>query len=229
MLLLGPYYFCPLLSPMFAWNVPLISLILLKRSLIFPILLFSSISLHWSLRKAFLSLLAILWNSAFKWVYLSFSPCLSVFFFSQLFVGPPKTTILPFYISFSWGWVWSPPPVQCVYVCVWKNWLTWLLRLTNSKICSWQAGHPGESVTSSLRLKTWELGESMLSGQCWESMLRVLLLSGQEPIFFFWFFCLFYFLCFFELYRIQVLIFKENLAENSMDVHYTVLFTFFDF
>ena len=30
-----------------------------------------SISLHWSLSKAFLSLLAILWNSAFKWVYLS--------------------------------------------------------------------------------------------------------------------------------------------------------------
>ena len=30
--------------------------------------------LHWSLRKAFLSLLAILWNSAFKWVYLFFSP-----------------------------------------------------------------------------------------------------------------------------------------------------------
>ena len=40
----------------------------------FPILLFSSISLHWSLRKAFLSFLAILWNSAFKWVYCSFSP-----------------------------------------------------------------------------------------------------------------------------------------------------------
>ena len=27
-------------------------------------------------RKAFLSLLGILWNSAFKWVYLSFSPLL---------------------------------------------------------------------------------------------------------------------------------------------------------
>ena len=39
-------------------------------------LLLSSSSLHWSLRKAFLSLLAILWNSAFKWVYLSFSPLL---------------------------------------------------------------------------------------------------------------------------------------------------------
>ena len=38
------------------------------------ILLFSSVSLQWLLRMAFLSLLAILWNSAFKWVYLSFSP-----------------------------------------------------------------------------------------------------------------------------------------------------------
>ena len=36
--------------------------------------LVSSISLHWSLRKAFLSLLAIPWKSAFRWVYLSFSP-----------------------------------------------------------------------------------------------------------------------------------------------------------
>ena len=52
----------------FAWNVPLVSLIFLKSSLVFPILLFSSISLHWSLRKAFLFLLAILWNAAFKWV-----------------------------------------------------------------------------------------------------------------------------------------------------------------
>ena len=40
----------------------------------FPILLFSSISLRWLLRKAFLSLFAILWNSSFKWVYRSFSP-----------------------------------------------------------------------------------------------------------------------------------------------------------
>ena len=50
------------------------SLIFLKRSLVFPILFFPSISLHGSLKKAFLSLLAILWNSVLKWVYLSFSP-----------------------------------------------------------------------------------------------------------------------------------------------------------
>ena len=39
--------------PIFASNVSLISLIFSKRSLVFPILLCSSISLHWSLRKAF--------------------------------------------------------------------------------------------------------------------------------------------------------------------------------
>ena len=57
-----------------AWYVPLISLIFLKRSLVFPILLFSSICLHWSLNKPFLSLLVHLWNTPFRWVYLSFYP-----------------------------------------------------------------------------------------------------------------------------------------------------------
>ena len=71
--------FLSFIEPIFVWNVPLVSLIFLKRSLVFPILLFSSVSLHWSLRKAFLSLLAILWNSAFKWVFLSFPPLLFSF------------------------------------------------------------------------------------------------------------------------------------------------------
>ena len=66
--------FLSFIVPMSAWNVPLALLIFLKRSLVFPSLLFSSISLHWSLRKAFLPLLAILWNFACKWAYLSFSP-----------------------------------------------------------------------------------------------------------------------------------------------------------
>ena len=66
--------FLSFIEPIFAWNLPLASLIFLTRSLVFSILLFSSISLHWSLRKAFLSLLAILWNSAFRWEYLSFPP-----------------------------------------------------------------------------------------------------------------------------------------------------------
>ena len=66
--------FLSFIKPIFAWNVPLITVIFLKRSLVFPILLFSSVYLHWLLRKAFLSLLAILWNSVFRCLYLSFSP-----------------------------------------------------------------------------------------------------------------------------------------------------------
>ena len=81
--------FLSFIMTIFAWNVPLLSLIFSKWSLLFPILLFSSISLHWSLRKEDIDhwgrhsyLLAILWNSAFKWLYLSFSPfafCFSFF------------------------------------------------------------------------------------------------------------------------------------------------------
>ena len=62
--------------PILEWNVPLISSVFLKRSLVFPILLISSTSLHCPFKKAFLSLLAVLWNSAFSWVYLSLSPLL---------------------------------------------------------------------------------------------------------------------------------------------------------
>ena len=108
--------FIPLLSfivPIFAWNIHLVSLIFLKRSLVFPILLFSSVYLHWSLRKAFLSLHALLWNSAFKWVYLSFSP---LPFASLLFPAICKVSSdnhFAFCVSFSWGWSWSLPPVQC--------------------------------------------------------------------------------------------------------------------
>ena len=65
--------FLSLIIPIFAWKVHVVSRFL-KGSLVFPILLFSSISLYWSMRKAFLSLHTILWNSSFKWVYLSFSP-----------------------------------------------------------------------------------------------------------------------------------------------------------
>ena len=64
--------FLSFIVPIFAWNVPLVSLIFLKRYLVFAILLFTLFLCinHWGR----LSFLAVLWNSAFKWVYLSFSP-----------------------------------------------------------------------------------------------------------------------------------------------------------
>ena len=49
--------FLSFIVPVFAWNIAFVSLIFLKKSLIFLLLLFSSISLHYSL-KALLSFLA---------------------------------------------------------------------------------------------------------------------------------------------------------------------------
>ena len=65
--------FLSFIVPILIWKCPLVSPIFLKRSLVFPILSFSSMFLHCLLKKAFLSLLAILCNSAFRWVYLSLS------------------------------------------------------------------------------------------------------------------------------------------------------------
>ena len=86
----------------FPWNVPLVSVILLKRSLVLPILFLFYIALHRSLRKAFLFLFAILWNSAFKWVYFSFSPLplASLLPFFQSFLLCPCTHLTPYKVMF---------------------------------------------------------------------------------------------------------------------------------
>ena len=72
----------------FAWKFHLVSLIFLKRNLVFPTLLFSSISLHWSLRKAFLSpcyslelciLMDISFLFSFAFHFSSFHSCLQGF------------------------------------------------------------------------------------------------------------------------------------------------------
>ena len=89
------------IEPIFAWNVSLLSIIFLKRSLVYPILLFSSISLHWSLRKAFLSLLAILSTLHSNGYIFPFLLCFLLLFFSQLFARHYQ--LFCFYISFPWG------------------------------------------------------------------------------------------------------------------------------
>ena len=71
--------FLSFIEPIFLWNVPLVSLIFLKRSLVFPTLMFSSISLHWSLRKAFLSLLEALHSNGYIFPFLL---CFWLLFFS---------------------------------------------------------------------------------------------------------------------------------------------------
>ena len=88
--------FLSFIKPIFAWSVPLVYLIFLKRSLVFPILLFSSIFLHWSPRKTFLSLLAIFGTLHSDGYIFRFLLCFSFLFFSQLFARPPQTATLPF-------------------------------------------------------------------------------------------------------------------------------------
>ena len=89
----------------FAWNIPLVSLIFLKRSLVFPSLLFSSISLHCSFMKSFFTLLALLWRSVFRWVHFPFLLCLLLHLFAQLSVKLPQKTSFHSGISFFLGMV----------------------------------------------------------------------------------------------------------------------------
>ena len=97
--------------PILAWNIPLMSLIFLKRSRVLPTLLFFSISLHCPLKNAFhLSLLFSGTLHSLGSIF-PFFPCFSLLFFSQLFVKPPHTSTLPSCISFSWGRFWWLPPV----------------------------------------------------------------------------------------------------------------------
>ena len=84
----------------FAWKFPLVPVNFLKRSLVFPIFLFSSISWHWSWgRLSYLSLLFFGTQHLNGYIF-PFLLCLSLLFSSQLFVRPPKTTILPFAFLF---------------------------------------------------------------------------------------------------------------------------------
>ena len=105
------FLFLSFIMPIFAWNVLLVSPVFLTRSLVFPILLFSSVSLHCSLKKA-LSLLPILWNSAFSWVYLSLSP---LPFASLLYLAICKVSESHFaFLHLScWDIFWLLPPVKC--------------------------------------------------------------------------------------------------------------------
>ena len=95
--------FIPFLSfivPVFAWNSPLVSLIFLKRSLVFPIYCFPLVLCidHWG-RLSYLSLL--LFGTLLSNGYIfHFLLCFVLLFFSLLFVRPPQTAILPFCISF---------------------------------------------------------------------------------------------------------------------------------
>ena len=85
-----PIPFLSFIEPIFAWNVPLVSLIFLKRFLVFPFLLFSSTSLHWSRRKAFLSLLCSVYQLPLNTLHQEEKEC------DILFLFPSDGYVFPF-------------------------------------------------------------------------------------------------------------------------------------
>ena len=84
------------------WKWSRVRLIFLKRSLVFPILLFSSVCTdHWRrLSYLFLLFFRTLHSNAYIFPFLL---CFSLLFFSQLFVSPPQTAILLVCISLGDG------------------------------------------------------------------------------------------------------------------------------
>ena len=132
--------FLSFIVPIFAWNVSLVCLIFLKRSLVFPILLFSSISLHCSLKRlSSLSLLFFGTLNSVGYIFL-FLLCLLLPSFAQLFVRPPQTTILPSCFSLSLKWFWSLPLYNVMNLHPWffrhsirSNFLNLSLPLYNYK------------------------------------------------------------------------------------------------
>ena len=102
--------FLSFIEPICAWNVPLVSLIFsgLSQSIVF-LYFFALIPEEGFLISALLFPGTLYSNGCI----VPFLLCLSLLLFSQLFVRPTLTTILPFCVSFSWAWSWSLPPVQC--------------------------------------------------------------------------------------------------------------------
>ena len=98
--------FLSFIEPIFAWTVPLASLISLKRSLVFLILMFSSLALHWSLRKVSPCCCLELWVQMGTSFLSCFAFCFS--FFSAICKDSSDN-----YFAFLHYFFLGMPPVQC--------------------------------------------------------------------------------------------------------------------
>ena len=102
--------FLSFIEPIFAWNVPWYFLEEISSLSYSTVYFFALITEEGFLISPCYSLELCIQMG--KKVF-AFLLCLLLLFFSQLFIRPPQTTVLPFCISFPCGWSWSLPPVQC--------------------------------------------------------------------------------------------------------------------
>ena len=145
----------------------------LNISLVFPILLFSCISLHWLLKEAFL-FLSILWNSAFRCLYLSFSPLL---FASLLFTAICKAMVFPVVM---YGWEsWTVKKAECRRIDAFELWcwrrvlrVPWTTRRSDQSIL--KETSPGcLSEELMLKLKLQYFGHLMWRTDSFEKTLML--------------------------------------------------------
>ena len=104
--------FLSFIVPIFAWNIPFVSLIFLKRSLVFPILLFHLfLCIVYLGSLSFLPLLFFGTLHSDRYIFPFRLPFASLLFsvISKSF----SDNHFAIYTSFPWGWFWSLPPVQC--------------------------------------------------------------------------------------------------------------------
>ena len=125
--------------PIFAWNVPLVSLIFLKRSLVFLIYCFPVFLCTDHLGR--LSLVSLLFFGTLHsdGSIFPFLLCFPLLFFAQLFVRLPQTTVLPFFflemilITASYTMLWSSVHSSSGTLSVQIPWIHLSLPLYNHK------------------------------------------------------------------------------------------------
>ena len=103
--------FLSLIMPILSWNIPLIFPIFEEISSLSHSIVFLYF-LHYSFKKTFLSLLAILWNSVFSWVYLFLTCLLLPSLLSSAICKATSDNHFAFSYFFSGGWFCSLPCVQ---------------------------------------------------------------------------------------------------------------------
>ena len=141
--------------------------------LVFLILLFSSNSLHCSLKKAFLFLLIIVWNSTFIWVYLSLSPLPFTSLVFSVICKASSENHFAFLLFFLFGFGHSlmdePPSIVLQARCLSDliSWIYLLLPLDNRK--GFNLGH------------TWRS-----SGFPWRNMVHWRREWPTTPVFWLW-------------------------------------------